>query len=330
MRENAKKREYLASWDRYHLLKESAKNAAPQSIEELMQDDEFDLLASSDLDIFTLRHVSKPVERSVRTHDFVGQHTKCEDFEQFEDMFKRCHEDLAQQKRLLKSFSSETSVKQNSFYVQNGVLLYVDNVGDTEARNQRKQARLRCIYENGTESNILSRSLAKSLFRDGKIVTENADKLLCDFATVREEDEATGHIYVLKSLSRDTQVKNIKDLYKIGYCKTSIQDRIKNAINEPTYLMAKVKLLSSYAMYNVNSQKFEALLHRFFSSACVAIDVCDHDGMRHSPREWFQAPFEIIQQAIILLQTGEIIHYKYSRELRTIVEDSNESPEQEG
>lgn len=133
------------------------------------------------------------------------------------------------------------------------------------------------------------------------------------------EDKPSGYIYVLKSLSKDPQVKSIKDLYKIGYSETTVEERIKNAANETTYLMAKVKIVTSYKMYNTNTQKFEDLLHRFFDTARLSIDVIDNNGTRHTVREWFQVPLGVIEEAIYLFQTGEIVNYYYSREDREIL-----------
>ena len=199
------------------------------------------------------------------------------------------------------------------------MLVYIDKVGDFSQRNQRKQARLRCIYENGTESDMLRNSLAKPMYSDGKIVTENYEEALKGFSGITEEDKPSGYIYVLKSLSKDPQVKSIKDLYKIGYSETTVEERIKNAANETTYLMAKVKIVTSYKMYNTNTQKFEDLLHRFFDTARLSIDVIDNNGTRHTVREWFQVPLGVIEEAIYLFQTGEIVNYYYSRENREIL-----------
>ena len=115
------------------------------------------------------------------------------------------------------------------------------------------------------------------------------------------------------------EIKAVKDLYKIGYSETTVEDRIRNAANETTYLMTKVKVVTSYKMYNVNTQKFEDLLHRFFDSARLSIDVMDNNGTRHMVREWFQVPLGVIEQAIYLFQTGEIVNYYYSREKQEIL-----------
>ena len=217
-------------------------------------------------------------------------------------------------------FANESSIKHGAFFVLRGMLLYIDSVGEFTYRNHRQQARTRCIYENGTESDILRNSLAKTMYSEGQIVSENVDNVLQTMSGITDEDESNGYIYILQSLSKDPQIREISDLYKIGWSSTSVEERVKNAVNEPTYLMAKVKIVETYKTYNVNAQKFEDLIHKFFKQAQVLIDVTDNNGTRCSPKEWFSVPLGIIQQAIALLVSGEIVNYKYDPITQTIVE----------
>lgn len=320
MREDPNKIAQLKEFDTYGLLQEIEEKKEPQSINDIFDDDDLGLLSTpKENDIFSLGHGLEKKDRSIGAYDYVARAKKCKDFDKFELLFKACQEDLKNGKRRLLKFTSELSIKEGVFLVYRGMLVYIDKVGDFSQRNQRKQARLRCIYENGTESDMLRNSLAKPMYSDGKIVTENFEEALKEFSGISEEDKPSGYIYVLKSLSRDPQVKSIKDLYKIGYSETTVENRIKNAVNEPTYLMAKVKIVTSYKMYNTNTQKFEDLLHRFFDPARLSIDVTDNNGTRHTVREWFQIPLGVIEQAIYLFQTGEIVNYQYSRDEREIV-----------
>lgn len=318
IRDNEAKIKQLASADRHSLLPKEIKEKPTVSMEDILADDDLGLLAPKQEDIFDLKHGLKPTKPAVHTYDYVAQRHKCDDFAQFEPLFKACQADLACGKRKLKKFTTETSIKPGNFFVYKGVLLYIAAVGKEEERNQRKQARLRCIYENGTESDLLRNSLAKAMYADGKIVSSNVDDLLNALANVNEDDKAAGFVYVLRSLSRDPQVKQLKDLYKIGYSTDSVENRIKNAANETTYLMAPVKIVATYKVYNVNAQKFEDLLHKFFKAANLGIDVIDHNGTRHTVHEWFQVPFPTIQDAIYLLSTGEITKYMYVRDSGSI------------
>jgi hypothetical protein len=202
------------------------------------------------------------------------------------------------------------------------MLVYVATVGEWEKRKHHNDARLYCVYENGTESHLLLRSLAGSLWKDenGRQVVDVKQMALFDESTrVTAEDEATGFIYILRSLSDDPQIKGIKDLYKIGYSTQPVQERIKNAAQDPTYLMADVRVITEFETFNLNPQKLELLLHRFFAAACLNLDVFDSEGKRHTPREWFIVPLPIIEAAVRLLRSGEIVNYRYDNQREEIV-----------
>jgi hypothetical protein len=170
---------------------------------------------------------------------------------------------------------------------------------------------------------MLKRSVEKMLYENGRAVTHSIDtdeiELLKNAQTITNEDNSTGFIYVLSSLSNDPKIKEIQHLYKIGYSTIPVQDRIKNAEKEPTYLMAPVRVESEYETYNMNTQKFEQLLHNFFGSACLNVDVYDLKGKRHIPQEWFIAPIHIIDRVINLILKGEIINYVYHLQSESII-----------
>ena len=178
-----------------------------------------------------------------------------------------------------------------------------------------EDGRTRCIFENGTESNMLKRSIEKILYLNGKVVSENADitneEFLEKFSNVNDEDKEAGFIYILKSKSEKQEIKEINNLFKIGFSKVSVEERIKNASQEATYLMADVKIVMAYKCYNMNPHKLEQLVHGFFGRSCLNIDVFDINGNRHTPREWFIAPLHVIEQAIHYIIAGSIINYRY-------------------
>jgi len=170
---------------------------------------------------------------------------------------------------------------------------------------------------------MLFRSLYKSLLANGKAVSENADDVnesfLETFSNITEHDEEAGYIYILKSKSDKQEIKEIQNLFKIGFSTTNVEERVKNAIQEPTYLMADIRIVMTYKCYNMNPQKFEQLIHNFFGKSCLNIDVFDKDGNRYTPREWFIAPVGIIDQAIHLIISGDIVKYKYDSTNEEIV-----------
>ncbi|MFZ1457742.1 MAG: GIY-YIG nuclease family protein, partial [Saprospiraceae bacterium] len=277
--------------------------------------------------LFDLKHVTLPDERA--SADFVAKRKSCKDFDRYEASFKAVQHDLASGKRKLLAFK-EQNLWAGDYYVHNGILLYLEQVDFKEdiqpyksGSRLRKDGRTRVIFENGTESNMLYRSLYKGLLANGKAVSENVDKaneiFYERFGSITEKDQDTGYIYVLKSKSTNPDITSIRHLYKIGYSTTKVEERIKNAPQEPTYLMAEVSIIIVYNCYNMNPQKLEQLMHNFFGKWCLNLDVFDQAGQRHTPREWFIAPLYIIEQAIQLIISGEIVKYRYDGDIEEIV-----------
>jgi len=168
----------------------------------------------------------------------------------------------------------------------------------------------------------LLRPLATKLYKDdtGRRILSKTEDALNEMLGITEKDQAAGYIYILQSLSTNPNISAIKNLYKIGYSTTSIEKRIANAANEPTYLMAPVKTISAFKCYNMNAQKFENLIHTFFGRACMEIEIADSKGKMCKPREWFAAPINVIEQVIQLLITGDIVNYRYDLKSESIEE----------
>jgi len=311
-RENTEHSRLLTEYDVFNVLKTPPKIA---SIEDIFKNDDLGLLTDWSNDIFTLKHIRK----SPAAPDYIAERKPCSHFHQFEDLFKHCQAALASGKRKLLPFANEQQIEAGDFFVLKGVLTYVAAVGQKELINGKTNARLYCIFENGTESDMLLRSLARELYKDGKRVTTHEDLLLKELEGIQEDDRETGYIYVLKSLSQQREILNIGQLYKIGFSRIPIEERIKNAAQEPTYLMAPVSVIASYKCFNLNPQKLEFLLHRFFANACLNISVSDRAGVRHTPREWFVAPLQVINQAIEFLISGDIVNYRYDHNQQEIV-----------
>lgn len=314
IRKNKSKIDLLIKYDKYNLLK-NPKGKKVISINDIFKNDSLGILNSDTENIFTLQNVPKVTTMP----DYVGSRKACKDFKNYEYLLKLCQSDLASGKRKLYPFKNGQQIKKGYFFVLKGILLFVADVGKKEKENGITNARLRCIFENGTESDMLLRSLSAELYKDGRRVTENEDKLLDAFNNISSEDEEKGFIYILKSKSDKTEIRAINNLYKIGFSIMTVEERIRNAEQEPTYLMAPVSIISVYKCYNMNPQKFEQLLHNFFGNSCLNIDVFDKNGYRHTPREWFIAPLPIIEEAIHFILNGEIIDYKYDCDRHIIV-----------
>lgn len=319
IRENPEKREQLKEVDTNNILDFEIKEI--NSIDDIFNDDAFALF-EDDTDLFKFKHTPQPDERAAT--DFVARRKPMKDFDKYEHLFKDIQKDLANGKRKLVEFKMG-NLREDTYYVHNGVLFLLEeiNISNKEHYREdgtrvREDGRTRCIFENGTVSNMLKRSVEKILYANGQVVSENRDKVndsfIKKFSNITDEDEEVGYIYVLSSKSKDERIASIENLYKIGYSKVDVLERIKNAEKEPTYLMAKVKIEDAWKCYNMNPQKLEQLLHNFFGSSCLNIDIFDENKRRHTPREWFIAPLDVIEQAIKLIINGEVINYVYDIE----------------
>jgi len=325
LRENPTKIEMLQAHDKYGLLNYEQKEI--NSLDDILNDDSLGLLDDDSEGLFDFKHIKKQDERA--SADFVAQRRPCKDFDKYESLFKDVQKDLSNSKRKLIPFKEE-NLRAGDFYVHNGVLLLLEHVDFEEEVQEfnsgnriRKDGRTRVIFENSTESNMLYRSLYKALLAKGKAVSENVDKVneefIEKFGNITDEDKEAGFIYILKSKSEKQKIREIQHLYKIGFSKIAVEERIKNASQEPTYLMADVRIVMAYKCYNMNPQKLEQLLHNFFGNSCLNMDVFDSEGNRHTPREWFIAPLDIIEQAIHFIISGDIVKYRYDSANEQIV-----------
>lgn len=326
IRENPSKMEILKKHDTYGLL--TTKNIEINSIEDIFNDDSWAFVEGDTLGLFDFKHIDAP-DKDRAESDFVARRKPCKDFIKYEQKLKDVQNDLKTGKRKLVDFK-QGNLREGTYYIHNGVLFLLEKINISfkehyreDGTRVREDGRTRCIFENGTESNMLKRSVEKILYANGKVVTENADEvaesLIEKTKNITQKDQAFGYIYVLKSKSDKPEISSIQNLYKIGYSKVTVEERTKNAKEEPTFLMADVGVLQTYKCYNTNPQKLEQLLHKFFGEACLNVDIFDKNGLRHTPREWFIAPLSIIEEAIEMILTGEIVKYQYSFSKQQII-----------
>ena len=201
-------------------------------------------------------------------------------------------------------------------------MVYVAEVGETHIRSGKKNARLRLIFDNGTEGNNLLRSLARELYKDlnGRRVSSPDAGPLFD-SQAEEGDTQTGMIYVVKSLSDDPEIRKLDGLlHKIGFTAGKMEVRIQNAKDDPTFLMAPVHPIATYTLYNIDKVKLEHLLHNFFADARLDIEITDRFGKKIKPREWFLLPIEVISEAISRLQDGSIVDYRFDPDTASLVQ----------
>jgi len=311
---NAALRETLLPHDKHGLLSSEAATE-PQSLDDILDDD--DLLATPSDDIFNLVHARPTVAKT----DKVSERQHCEEFDTFKPLFDQCVRDINEGKRKTLKFAKEQEITAGEFFILNGVMAYVAEVGETHIRNGKKNARLRLIFDNGTEGNNLLRSLATELYKDpnGRRVSSPDAGPLFE-AQAEEGDTQTGMIYVVKSLSDDPEIKKLDGLlHKIGFTAGKMEVRIQSAKDDPTFLMAAVHPVATYTLYNIDKVKLEHLLHGFFADARLDIEITDRFGKKVKPREWFLLPIEVIAEAISRLQDGSIVDYRFDPDEASIV-----------
>ena len=254
--------------------------------------------------------------------DYVAQHILCENFEDYKPLFDKVHQDLKQGRRSLVRINKTATLVAGRFYYVSGQMLLLEQIGELRrSSNFLPDARTRCIYENGTESDILLQTLRKSVVGDGYAISEQQEETDSQFFSnndIAADDNITGYIYVLSSLSDVPDVKSEKNLYKIGFTTNSVEQRIANAENEPTYLMAPVKIVATYKVVNLNSQKFEDLVHQLLKAVQYQVVVYDENGIAHQPQEWFIVPLPVVDVIIRKIMDGSIVGYTYNPQMECL------------
>lgn len=296
----------------------------PSSLDDLLEGDDLDLLGDESglLDVSDL-----PVRKAPSEVDSVAKRKKCEDFDQFEHLFKTKHAELADGAAQIAPFRGLRTVTAGRFFVLNGVMLFVADVGETRemvvgGKPEQKQ-RLRVIFENGTESSMYRQSLSIRLFeQQGRAVVQAG---VSDEDMLDGHERASGYIYVLRSLSDDPQIAGLKNLHKIGFSRGPVEKRIAGAEKSPTYLMARVEVVASYQTFDLNVVKFENLLHHVFADVRLDLTQIDRKGRAYDPSEWFIAPRSVIDQVVDLIVSGEITDYVYDPQIQRLRGRTEES-----
>lgn len=313
IRESAQCLAVLKPIDHQALL--AGAEAGPQADADSLDDDA--LLAQLGIDentaeITDLRHVRSAADK--RAAEEIANRQKCEDFERFAPLFDQVRRDLESGIRKARPFNATSAIRQAEFFIVGGQIAFVAEVGEEFiTQYDRRDSRLRVIYDNGTESNVLLRSLERALHRDpsGRRITDlSAGPLFDD--ELEDGDLESGTIYVLRSKSTDPAIETNRDvLHKIGVTGGDVDRRIVNASFDPTYLMADVEIVATYKLANLNRTRLENLIHRVFEAARLDVNIKDRFGNTIVPREWFLVPLFVIDEVIDKIRDGSIVDFTY-------------------
>ena len=318
IRSNAEMAKELKAYDMYGLL--SGESVSTITLDDFLNDDPLNLL-SGDLDnsIFDLKNVRKS-ERIAP--EYISRRQFCQDFELYKPMFDALHQELETGVRKLAIYHSD-DLKPNKFYVLGGIILFLKSVEGTVSTynyssgdRDRYDGRTFCIFDNGTTSDMLYRSLDKALQKEGYSISDKLQpSMVAD--SVNEDDLSLGYVYVLKS--HNAKLQDIPNVYKIGSTTNTVSERIRNAQNEPTYLYAGVDIIETYRCYNMHPRELEDKLHTFFDKVRLNINIPDERGVVISPREWFRVKLDVIGEAIDLILNRTINNFIYDPISETIV-----------
>ncbi|MEQ9621604.1 GIY-YIG nuclease family protein [Coleofasciculus chthonoplastes] len=280
-------------------------------------------------DINQLTHVrSRSVaggksRQEIKAAEEIAQRTPCQDFKQFKPIFKKVQQNLETGARETLKYRDDATVNQGDFFILDGQKLIVADLGEPFISDYGKpDRRLRVIYDNGTESNLLLRSLQRALNKDKtsrRITNPDFSSLPLFAQTEAEDDITTGYIYVLRSKSDDPFiVQNYELVHKIGVTVGDVKKRIANAKKDPTYLLAKVEIVATFKLATINPKKLEALLHKFFDNVRLDMELRDRFGIPVQPREWFLVPLEAIEEVIAKIKAGTIDQFRYDPETASL------------
>jgi hypothetical protein len=271
-------------------------------------------------DITVLRHVRSTAEK--RAAEEIADRTPCADFDKFQPLFERVELEIKAGLRKTLRFGRDASITTGNYFIVGGQLAYVAEMGEVlKTQSGHDDARLRVIYSNGTESNLLLRSLQRALYRDdtGRRLTDTDMGPL--FGDAPEPDDiATGTIYVLRSLSSHPFVSEHRDLvHKIGVTGGKVENRIAGAKNDATYLLADVEVVATYTLHNLNRTRLENIFHRVFGAAQLDLTIEDRFGNPVKPREWFLVPLHVIDEAVQRIRDGSITEVVYDPQTACLI-----------
>ncbi len=316
LRANPEFRDLLASHDPHGLLSQTL-TSPPAAIDELDDDallSELGINEADGRDISTLKHVK--VRSEVRTAEEIANRKVCSDFATFQPLFAQVKQELKAGVRQTRRFARMAEIKQGEFFIVSGQIAYVVDVGaEFVSDYDRRDSRLRVIYDNGTESDVLLRSLQRALHKDDagrRITAPSAGPLFEGDQDADGGYSESGTIYVVRSNSEHPEIASRRELiHKIGVTGGKVEARLATAATDSTFLLADVEIVATYKLYGFNRSKLENLIHRVFASARLNLSLPDRFGNPVEPQEWFLVPLHIIDQVIERIQDQTIVEFEY-------------------
>jgi len=318
LRESPECREVLKSLDKQGLLDPNSQDSNISQSLDIADISDAELLAAfvveSDpaQDITQLNYVRSRQE--IKAAEEIAQRNSCQDFDQFKPIFDQVQHQLKTGERQTIKYQDNATINLGDMFILDGQKVIVAEMGESFISDYGlPNCRLRVVYDNGTESDLLLRSLQRALNKDKisrRITTPDLGPLF--LSSEAADDLPTGYIYVLRSQSdHPFIVENRSVIHKIGVTSSDVKKRIANAKKDPTYLLADVEIVVTFKLANINPKKLEALLHRFFDSARLDLALPDRFGIPVQPREWFFVPLETIEAVVEKIKEGTLDQFRH-------------------
>jgi hypothetical protein len=305
-------RALLQEFDRFGLLDTHSSTELTEDLDDEALLSELGIEAAADVDLTKLTHVKPRAE--IRAAEEIASRSACRDFEKFKPLFDQVQKDIEVGTRNTRPFELKAEIRPGAWFIVGGQKAYVADMGEVFTNDQgRTDARLRVIFDNGTESGMLMRSLQRQLNKDdaGRRITDPiAGPLFANQSA--EGDIESGTIYVLRSKSDHPVVSENRELvHKIGVTNTSVEQRIAGARLQATYLLSDVEIVASYKLFNINRSKLEHILHRVLSPARLDLTIQDRFGNPVKPQEWYLVPIHVIDEIVEKVRDGSITKFAY-------------------
>lgn len=324
IRRDRSKAQVLAQDDRHGLLGSASEQDA------VLVDEDFDevsenvtslddiladaggLLDSEAQELFKERHIEFGAKKN--TPDEIAQRTPCQDFDRFEALFSGAKSEIREGHSETVRFAKGAQIQEGDFFILDGVMCLVDKIGEKNegVGHSRHNPRIRVVFDNETESNLLLHSFARALYKDpnGRRILMDPDRVFEKMQGLSHHDRRKGVLYILSSQSKNPELATMNDLFKIGYTEESIAKRIAGAQRSSTYLEAPVTVEATYDCYGVNPRAVERLVHAMLSSQKLNVTLTDHQGRRYRPREWFCVELETAKAVVERIADGTISNYR--------------------
>ncbi len=300
------------------------KTESVTSLDDIFSSDEFASFDLGESDLFEATHVKFSSFRE--SPEEVARRKASEDFYKFEGIFKEIHDGLQSQVIKTIRYSQASQIREGDAFILKGVICFIDHIGEYRTNTDgRYDPRLRVIFENGTESNLLLRSLSKRLYEDetGRRIIRDADSVVEAFNNVTHKDKRAGQIYFVTTRSDNVNLKAIPNLIKIGYTELTVEERTKNAERDTAFLEAPIKILASMECYNMNPNKFETLIHGFLHAQRLKMTLVGKDGKTYHPKEWFSVSLDTARDVVKRIIDGSIVDYRMDNTMGRLVKKNN-------